>query len=574
MHLLLSLVLWAQQSPQDEDIAKAIDKLYSDRHTESEQGKTEVVEIGKRAVAAIVAELKGARIALPANKEKAARVKRSLCDMLGEIRDGSGGALEALIEKLEDKDEFGFSVASAAADALTRIGDDKAAPALLKALQSKPAESDAWLRYYCIRGLGLFRSKEAVESLKKALGEKAAATIGEDKVHLLRVAAAEALGRIRAENVADDVGKLLTEQELNPFTHKTVAWHAARSLERLLNTSKGVLEGDEAAVKETLTAWTKWYDTEVSKRNIDKTKEKIKTVAGAIDRYKADVGDVPFIIGYLWSKPPKDPKNAAFDPEKWKGPYIKEEELKDSWGRDFVYRQPGTGAPYDLLSWSKDGRQYGRGDDADLWNHYEWRTVKRAETKKALDEMVAAVTKFKEANARFPKNLGELQNKPADAKSWPEGGYIKALPKDGYGNFMYFACPGAPGAEFDCYSLGADNRKGGLDENEDFWNHDKWKTACVENTKKRLEVFVKAIEAFKKAENRFPEKLDDLKNKPSYAKQWKQAYTNELMQDDFGNDLLYTLTDAEKGPYEIKSLGGDGKAGGTGADEDIVAPKK
>ncbi len=587
MHLLLALVMWhpapltsawsyagQAQSPLDEDIVKAIDKLYSERHSDSEQGKAELIEIGKAAVTAVVGEMKGKRLTEEANKTKAPRVKRALCEVLGDIRDASNGAVDALIEKLSDKDEFGFSVASAAADALAKIGDEKAAPALLKVLQGDAVKSDPWLKYYTIRALGLLRSKDAVEEIKKALGEKTAASIGDEKVHLIRVAAADALGRIRAENVGDEVAKLLLEQEQNPFTQKTVSWHAARALERILKTSKGALEGDDATVKETLAAWAKWADGEVGKRNIEKAKTKIKDIASAVDKYKADLGQLPLILGYLHTKPPKDPKDATFDPEKWKGPYLKEEDLTDPWSRLYMWNSKGTGAAYDIYSWGRDQRQWGRGDDADIWNHDAWRGVKRDETKKAMDELIAAVGKFKEANGRFPTKGQELMTKPADAKNWPEGGYVKALPKDAYGGWLFYECPGTGGADFNVYSLGPDNAKGGVDENEDLWNHDKWKTPSVEKTRTRMEAVVKAIETFKTDNKRYPDKLADLKVKPTYAKGWKQSYTNEIMQDDFGNDFAYTVTDADKGPFELKSLGGDGKAGGAGADEDIVLPKK
>ena len=588
MHFLLTLaIMVAQQSPLDEDVAKAIDKLYSDKNTESEQGKNELKDIGRKAVAAIVAELKSKRIT--DETKKAPRVKRALCDVLGEIRDGSSGAYEALVEKLADKDEFGFTIASAAAEALVKIGDDRAAAEFLKLLNdTKRVESDAWLRYHAIRGLGLLRSKEGLEPLKKACGDKAVAMISDEKVHLIRVAAADALGRIRADDAVEEIGKLLNETELNPWTNKSVAWHAARALERITKKSQGSLDGDDKVTAETIKGWQKWYDGEIGQKLVDRTKGRLKTIAAAVEKYKADLGQYPVVLGTLTSKPSKDPKDPAFDPEKWKGPYTKDEEMKDAWGRDFFFKVPGTGAPFDVVSWGASApnqpaaRQWGKGLEADLFHHDAWRAIKRDETKKTIDAVIKAIDAFKAAEGRLPKMLSELKDKPAEAKAWPEGGYLKEitkdgkeLPRDGYSFYLRYATPSAhTGADYDLWSAGADDQRGGLDECEDTFSHDKWKASGVEKSKNRIEAIGKALENFRKDQERYPDKLDDLKNKPSYAKKWGQGYTNEPWVDDFGNDLVYTCTETKNGPAEVKSLGADGKAGGTGADEDIVKSLK
>lgn len=43
-------------------------------------------------------------------------------------------------------------------------------------------------------------------------------------------------------------------------------------------------------------------------------------------------------------------------PSNWNGPYIENRSLKDPWGREYIYRYPGThGIDYDLYSLGKDG---------------------------------------------------------------------------------------------------------------------------------------------------------------------------------------------------------------------------
>ena len=73
------------------------------------------------------------------------------------------------------------------------------------------------------------------------------------------------------------------------------------------------------------------------------------------------------------------------------------------------------------------------------------------------------------------QGLDALVNKPSgeNTRNWREGGYIKKLNKDPWGNEYRYAFPGSNG-EFDVYSLGADNAVGGEGEAADIgnWNLD------------------------------------------------------------------------------------------------------
>jgi len=56
------------------------------------------------------------------------------------------------------------------------------------------------------------------------------------------------------------------------------------------------------------------------------------------------------------------------DAENWKGPYVKKPMFVDPWGNPYVYICPGTHSdqPYEIVSYGKDGREGGEGDDADV----------------------------------------------------------------------------------------------------------------------------------------------------------------------------------------------------------------
>ena len=73
------------------------------------------------------------------------------------------------------------------------------------------------------------------------------------------------------------------------------------------------------------------------------------------------------------------------------------------------------------------------------------------------------------------QGLDALVNRPSGdtARNWREGGYIKKLTKDPWGNDYRYQFPGSNG-EFDVYSLGADAAVGGTGEAADIgnWNLD------------------------------------------------------------------------------------------------------
>ncbi|MBV8879714.1 MAG: type II secretion system protein GspG [Planctomycetaceae bacterium] len=476
--LALALALAVQEAKpvqgRDEilkqDTENAIKKLGSNRYTESFVAAEELKDLGRRAVPALVAELN--------KKETSAAVKRNLCEILGAIREPNKDVLSALKTKLNDPDEFGTSIASAAARALASIGDDSAIPAIVETLKSKSVDSDRILKYECIRAAGLFRAREAVEVLRKFLDDKKPASAGEnDDAPLIAAAAADALGLIRSLDAVDDLANKLSDTTMNPSSNQVLGVHMARALQRILEHElrgkaekdeprAGALAGEAAEVKATLEAWTKWWSSKSAKKNIEETKVRIGKLVAAVDKFKAEQGAYPVILQHLQTKPETAktyPKDGYYSGD-----------LKDAWGRNFAYRAPGTGADYDIVSYGADGRTWGAGDNADLWNHDKWRDAKKAETKKSIDATVAAINKFKAEQERFPDKLYDLVARPSYLKKeWPKDGYLQTIPKDGFDNFLIYNYPSKAGAEFDVISYGADGAEGGTDENEDVWNHDK-----------------------------------------------------------------------------------------------------
>lgn len=89
--------------------------------------------------------------------------------------------------------------------------------------------------------------------------------------------------------------------------------------------------------------------------------------------------------------------------------------------------------------------------------------VKTTET--ALSTVSNALDMYKIDNSRYPttaEGLDALTTPPADAKNYPDGGYIKGgYPTDGWENEMQYVAPGMDGKPYDLFSLGGDNSQGG-----------------------------------------------------------------------------------------------------------------
>lgn len=97
--------------------------------------------------------------------------------------------------------------------------------------------------------------------------------------------------------------------------------------------------------------------------------------------------------------------------------------------------------------------------------------VKTTET--ALATVSNALDMYKIDNSRYPttaQGLDALTTPPADAKNYPEGGYIKGgYPTDGWENEMQYVAPGSESRPYDLFSLGADGQQGGEGQDADIY---------------------------------------------------------------------------------------------------------
>jgi general secretion pathway protein G len=79
------------------------------------------------------------------------------------------------------------------------------------------------------------------------------------------------------------------------------------------------------------------------------------------------------------------------------------------------------------------------------------------------------------------------------------------------------------------------------------------------------------VELFRVDHQRYPETLQDLIRRPSYVEpdRWPEGrYCSEVPCDGWGWPLHYVVP-GRKGPFDIFSLGADGKEGGEGVNEDL-----
>ncbi len=97
--------------------------------------------------------------------------------------------------------------------------------------------------------------------------------------------------------------------------------------------------------------------------------------------------------------------------------------------------------------------------------------IKTTET--ALSTVSNALDMYKVDNSRYPttaQGLEALTTPPADAKNYPDGGYIKGgYPTDGWENELQYVAPGSDGRPYDLFSLGADGEQGGEGQDADLY---------------------------------------------------------------------------------------------------------
>lgn len=95
----------------------------------------------------------------------------------------------------------------------------------------------------------------------------------------------------------------------------------------------------------------------------------------------------------------------------------------------------------------------------------------------------------------------------------------------------------------------------------------------IQTAKIQLELFANSLDTYKLEIGRYPntqEGLQALVKAPAGVSNWNGPYLkgNEVPKDPWGNEYQY-LAPGKKGPYDVVSLGADGKEGGEGEDADL-----
>jgi general secretion pathway protein G len=96
--------------------------------------------------------------------------------------------------------------------------------------------------------------------------------------------------------------------------------------------------------------------------------------------------------------------------------------------------------------------------------------------------------------------------------------------------------------------------------------------AKVEATKAMIKQVGDAIDLYKLDQNRYPRQLDDLIVQPADAdpKKWQPGgYLKKAPRDAWDREFVYKVPGLKGQPYDIVSLGEDGREGGEGYAEDL-----
>lgn len=84
----------------------------------------------------------------------------------------------------------------------------------------------------------------------------------------------------------------------------------------------------------------------------------ISRISMSVETFYLDTGNTPDSLSDLVDEPG--------DATGWNGPYIKSSTLKDPWGREYQYRNPGEHGDFDIFSYGADGQSGGEGKNADI----------------------------------------------------------------------------------------------------------------------------------------------------------------------------------------------------------------
>jgi general secretion pathway protein G len=93
----------------------------------------------------------------------------------------------------------------------------------------------------------------------------------------------------------------------------------------------------------------------------------IESFSNSLDLFYADTGRYPTTqegLAALVERPS--------DADRWSGPYLRSNSVpNDPWGKQYVYRSPGTHGAYDLISYGPNGQEGGENSESEIanWQH-------------------------------------------------------------------------------------------------------------------------------------------------------------------------------------------------------------
>lgn len=97
--------------------------------------------------------------------------------------------------------------------------------------------------------------------------------------------------------------------------------------------------------------------SKVDSSKIKTAQTQMKLLETSLDTYRLDMGQHPTNLDEL----------VKSDKKGWDGPYLPKAVPLDPWGNPYIYTVPGeNGQLYKLMSYGKDGRPGGEGDNADI----------------------------------------------------------------------------------------------------------------------------------------------------------------------------------------------------------------
>ena len=103
------------------------------------------------------------------------------------------------------------------------------------------------------------------------------------------------------------------------------------------------------------------YFSQVGKSEVQVARAQVESLEKALDQFRLDMRRYPTAEEGLQALVAA-PANAAG----WSGPYLKKAVPADPWGHAYVYRTPGGKGEFDLVSYGRDGKPGGSGEDADI----------------------------------------------------------------------------------------------------------------------------------------------------------------------------------------------------------------